>query len=77
MSTSLVKGIGSIASIIGIGASLFQKEPEIDVPEAPSPSIGAAPKPGTDDKTKSGTLLTGAAGVAGPAPTKKKTLLGQ
>ena len=77
MSSSLIKDIGGIASIIALGASLFQKEPDIDVPNPPSPSVGAAPKPGVDDKTKSGTLLTGATGVTGPAPTRKKTLLGQ
>lgn len=77
MSTQVMKGIGTVATLLGAVSTIAQGSPDIDVPEAPAPSVGASPKPGTDDKTKSGTLLTGAAGVTGPAPTKKKTLLGQ
>jgi hypothetical protein len=66
-----------LTPLLGGVIGMLSKPEEPEAPKVPEQTI-AAPKPtAKGDTTAGGTLLTGAAGVTGAAPTAKKSLLGQ
>ncbi len=70
-----------VAALIGVGASLFQDGPEMpeipEPPKFPAQEAPEAPKAKSRPSDFGGTVATSQQGVAGAAPTVRKTALGQ
>lgn len=68
-----------LAPILGgvIGMLSKPEEQEVEAQKIPEQTTNAPRPTAKGDTTAGGTLLTGADGVTGAAPTAKKTLLGQ